>query len=721
MSHNNKTTKNTDEVDDFTIPIYTGLPSNESYPHPINIPPKSPEISQFTPSPNKPPIYPTTDSPLTRRRSIKSKTRFGEPSLILDSQTLENLVAPRVLERNLSFIQSTPRGVGDSGRSTKDKKIKKDDGPDEKEIYQKITSQLSAQNRKKMTIKFMVQLSVFLLILGCLITSLTVKKFEGKLFLGVEVWKWFVFVMVIFSGMLVSQWVVHLIVFVIEWKFLLKKNVVYFTHGLQDNVVVFIWVAVVLSTWCILIPDVKKFNNSKKVLKFITMTLATLVIGSFLWLVKTTLMKMLASSFHLNRFFERIQEAVFHHYVLQTLSGRPMVEMARKISNQDSAIGQVSFSENTGGKKEKKVVDWTKLHQMKKDKVPSWTMKLLVDVVSNSGLSTMSGMLNEGVVEGGIKLDDNEITSEEAAVANAVSIFFNVIGDKNEPYIDRGDLHRFMIWEEVKLVYQCFEVNEKGQIDLKNFCKWVVKVCNDRQALQHALNDNKTAVDDFNRILIGILIIIMIIIWLLLTEIITSKLLLFFSSQLIVAAFVFGNTCKTIFEAIIFVFVMHPFDVSDRCIIDGQMLIVEEMNILTTVFLKVDKEKVYYPNSVLATKAIGNYYRSPDQGDTLEFAIDYRTSLEKIKQLKESIKLYVDQNSNLWHPNHNLVVKEIENINKIKFILFFNHTMNFQDYQEKLSRRTVLVLELKHILDTLKITYGLLPQEVLLTNVSTST
>ena len=62
------------------------------------------------------------------------------------------------------------------------------------------------------------------------------------------------------------------------------------------------------------------------------------------------------------------------------------------------------------------------------------------------------------------------------------------------------------------------------------------------------------------------------------------------------------------------------------------------MNILTTIFLKIDKEKVYYPNSVLATKAIGNYYRSPDQGDSLEFAIDYETPLSTIAKLKDRIK-----------------------------------------------------------------------------------
>lgn len=62
------------------------------------------------------------------------------------------------------------------------------------------------------------------------------------------------------------------------------------------------------------------------------------------------------------------------------------------------------------------------------------------------------------------------------------------------------------------------------------------------------------------------------------------------------------------------------------------------MNILTTVFLKVNNEKVYYPNSVLSTKPISNYYRSPDMGDSVEFSIDFVTPVERIGMLKDKIK-----------------------------------------------------------------------------------
>lgn len=70
-------------------------------------------------------------------------------------------------------------------------------------------------------------------------------------------------------------------------------------------------------------------------------------------------------------------------------------------------------------------------------------------------------------------------------------------------------------------------------------------------------------------------------------------------------------------------------------------MVVEEMNILTTVFLRFDNEKIYYPNSVLATKAISNFYRSPDMGDSLEFSIDFMTPVEKIGDLKDKILKYV--------------------------------------------------------------------------------
>lgn len=96
-----------------------------------------------------------------------------------------------------------------------------------------------------------------------------------------------------------------------------------------------------------------------------------------------------------------------------------------------------------------------------------------------------------------------------------------------------------------------------------------VNAFRERRALALTLNDTKTAVNKLHRMVNVIVAILIVVISLLILGIATSKFLLFLSSQLVLVAFVFGNTCKTAFEAIVFLFVMHPFDVGDRCEIDG--------------------------------------------------------------------------------------------------------------------------------------------------------
>ncbi|XP_075522447.1 mechanosensitive ion channel protein 10-like isoform X2 [Primulina tabacum] len=694
----------------------------------------SPEIVRFGPSPNKPPKIPQSGT-LTRRISLsrpvysKPKSRFGEQSVPIDNKIFEEdepLMDSRVMSsrgspntkvdvnnvssRTVPITPKTPLMASPGGLEGVDK---------DEEIYKKVSIRKKLKYRKVKT-KVLVEWFLFLCILGCLIASLIVDKLQQWMVWGLQIWKWCVLVLVTFSGMLVTKLLMHFVVLLIELNFLLKKKVLYFVYGLKKSVQFCVWLSLVLLTWVFLFQEgAERSHKITRILDFITWTMTSLLIGSFMWLLKTLLLKILASSFHVNTFFDRIHESMFHQYILFTLSGPPVMESEAMLGRTNSNVTQFSFRVSKKGKdgkekkekeKEKEVIDMSKLHQMKQEKVSAWTIKMLVDMISNSGLTTLSNVIDE-TAYGGNEQTDKEITNEEEAIAAAYYIFLNV-APPGSKYIDELDLRRFMIKEEVDVVFPMIDVAETGQIDRKVLTEWVVKVYKGRKALAHALNDTKTAVKQLNKIVTGILIIIMIVVWLLLVGIATTKVLVFLSSQLVLAAFMFGNTCKTIFEAIIFVFVMHPFDVGDRCVIDGVQMIVEEMNILTTVFLKFDKEKIFYPNSVLATKPISNFYRSPDMGDQLDFSIDFKTPVEKIGALKDKMKWYIEKNPQLWHPNHSVIVKEIENVNKLKMALIFNHTMNFQDFGEKNKRKSEIVLEMKKIFEELAIGYYLLPQEV---------
>jgi small-conductance mechanosensitive channel len=105
-----------------------------------------------------------------------------------------------------------------------------------------------------------------------------------------------------------------------------------------------------------------------------------------------------------------------------------------------------------------------------------------------------------------------------------------------------------------------------------------VNAFRERKALALTLNDTKTAVNKLSlmgNVVVGVIVSAF---WLLILGIATTQFFVFISSQLLVAVFVFGNTMKTIFEAIIFLFVMHPFDVGDRCEI-------EEVQVMNIVFM----------------------------------------------------------------------------------------------------------------------------------------
>lgn len=99
-----------------------------------------------------------------------------------------------------------------------------------------------------------------------------------------------------------------------------------------------------------------------------------------------------------------------------------------------------------------------------------------------------------------------------------------------------------------------------------------VKAYNERKCLAVSLTDAKTAIEELNRVSSALVLVVIVIVWLLLMEITTTRVLVFIFSQMLLVVFMFGNTIKTLFEAMIFVFIVHPFDVGDRCVVDGVMV-----------------------------------------------------------------------------------------------------------------------------------------------------
>ncbi|KAH7518348.1 hypothetical protein FEM48_Zijuj09G0162200 [Ziziphus jujuba var. spinosa] len=588
-----------------------------------------------------------------------------------------------------------------------------------------------------------------IVIIGVFACTLSIPFMRRKNLWKLKLWKWEVLVLVLICGRLVSGWGVRMVVFFIERNFLLRKRVLYFVYGLRKAVQNCLWLGLVLLAWHFLFDGKVERETKSDKLKYVTKVLVCLLVGTFVWLVKTLIVKVLASSFHVSKYFDRIQESLFNQYVIETLSGPPLIEIKRTEKEGERLVDEVRKLQNAGatippdlknaafptaksgrvigsgglqrsprwsnkfsqplGKKLDDGITIDHLHKLNPKNVSAWNMKRLMNIVRHGSLTTLDEQIQDST------RDDEKATqikSEVEAKAAAKKIFQNVARHGSK-HIYLQDLARFLRDDEALKTMSLFEgASESGKISKTSLKNWVVNAFRERRALALTLNDTKTAVNKLHQMVKLIIIFLIVVIWLLILGIATTKFLVFVSSQLVLVAFIFGNTCKTVFEAIVFLFVVHPFDVGDRCEIDGVQMVVEEMNILTTVFLRYDNAKIVFPNSVLSTKPINNYYRSPDMGDAVEFCIHVSTPAEEIAAIKHRITSYIENKKEHWCAQPMIVMKDVEDLNRVRVAVWLNHQMNFQDIGERWMRRSLLVEEMIKIFRELDLQYRLFPLDI---------
>ncbi|KAK0581694.1 hypothetical protein LWI29_016860 [Acer saccharum] len=630
------------------------------------------------------------------------------------------------------------------------------DEDDDSLLFDDLPEEYMTNNLSLLTLVQWISLVVIITALVCSLSNHDLKK---KSLWQLKLWKWEVMILVLICGRLVSGWGIRLIVFFIERNFLLRKRVLYFVYGLRKPVQNCLWLALVLIAWGILFDKKVERETQSHYLKYITKILICLLIGTLLWLVKTFMVKVMASTFHVSTYFDRIQESLFYQYVIETLSGPPLIEIKRNDVEMEKTAAEVYKLQNAGAvlppdlreaafagginktsgrmigkstrqlksiklsqamsskKVDKGVVDTgisiDHLHKMNHKNISAWNMKKLVNMVRHGSLSTLDEQIWHGAADVNNEDDSaKQIRSEYEAKAAARKIFLNV-ARRGSKYIYFDDLLRFLEEDEALKTMSLFEgAAEHRRISKSSLKNWVVNAFRERRALALTLNDTKTAVNKLHKIVNVVVAIIIVVISLQVLEIASSKFLLFASSQLFLVAFVFGNTCKTIFEDIIFLFIIHPFDVGDRCEIDGVQMVVEEMNVLTTVFLRYDNMKIIFPNSVLSQKPIHNYYRSPEMGDAVEFCVHIATPPEKIALIRQRITCYIENKKEHWYPNPIVILKDVEDLNKLRIAVWLSHKINYHDILERWERRALFVEEMVKYFRELDMQYRLLPIDI---------
>ena len=296
--------------------------------------------------------------------------------------------------------------------------------------------------------------AALLLNLAALTCTRTIPQLRDISLIGLLLWKWILLLLVVLCGRLVSGWVVLIIVFLIERNFLMRKRVLYFVYALRRGVKYCTWLALVLMAWNFMFDSRVATANRKLV--YVTKALQCLLIGSVLFLVKVFLVKVLASCFHVGTYFERIRDSLFNQYVLETLSGPPVLEIEQMADDEQKLMDEVALLRKAGATapgliglsgdprsatfksqktmkrsktfasgevKARSAISVQHLHKMNRKNVSAWNMKRLINLVKYQGVTTLSQTIDDDVAVEGM---DTEIRSEWQAKAAAKEIFNNV-------------------------------------------------------------------------------------------------------------------------------------------------------------------------------------------------------------------------------------------------------------------------------------------------------
>lgn len=183
------------------------------------------------------------------------------------------------------------------------------------------------------------------IILAALVCSLWIPVLKKLKLWDLPLWKWEILVLTVNCGRLVSGWGIRLVVIFIERNFLLRKRVLYFVYGLRRAVQNCLWLGLVLIVWRSILSKKVEEKTKSKILPYVTKILVCFLVGTLIWLLKTLVVKVLALSFHVNNFFERIQEALFNQHVIERLSGPPTSQMKE---DNLRAISEVQEFQNAG-------------------------------------------------------------------------------------------------------------------------------------------------------------------------------------------------------------------------------------------------------------------------------------------------------------------------------------------------------------------------------------
>ena len=465
---------------------------------------------------------------------------------------------------------------------------------------------------------------------------------------------WSIFFIIAFSTFFlfgVAQKLVHRVLD--KYTHIKKHEKIRFLKYIKVPSWLFLWSIVLIVSWdllfnkpCDVLPPLTPsaqcnlFPMRRIILVFLSLSVGLLI--------EKTIVGLISISYHRSAYKARIDENNFGFDIIETIKRASKRNRMKASPSDEIETNMIDTSDDSFSGK------------TKRDLFRSFHLQDIVSIRKVTGL--LRGKYGE-------KFDRDTQLREASEMAEKLFAFLARNEERDLLFIEDFALY-FHQPNEAEKVFAMFDIDFSGEVTRKEFRSVIKDIYREKINLSRSLLDMDDALGKLDIVFIVVLVVILLFISLKIHNIdIQQYITLSFSFLLALNVFA-GTSFKNILEAIVFLFSTHPYDVGEQIVIDDNILTVNRMHLLTTIFKTYDGHIIYYPNSVLAIKPIMNRDRSIETYQTYEIDLGKEhTTVENVKKFKTAISAYVSEREKRFDQKFSFDPLPIKHLDSIRYQL----------------------------------------------------
>lgn len=413
----------------------------------------------------------------------------------------------------------------------------------------------------------------------------------------------------------------------------------------------------------------------------------SIFIGTILNFVEKIIIQLIAISFHLRTYADRIEVNKFQISSLMKL----YIYSKEKMNIDDSEFERKSIDGDSSGAR-------TPMIYVEKAKKKTATVFNKVGDVAGKVAGDFTGKAVTGSTHPHqVILQLLNSTTGSQVLARRLYRTFVVEGSDT---VASDDLRlAFDNDDEASAAFAMFDRDLNGDISMDELEAVCVEIGRERKAITASLKDLDSVVSKLDDVFLFVVFVITILVFVSLISASASTALTSLGSTVLALSWLLSATAQEFLQSLIFVFVKHPFDVGDRVTIYGNTgsqgrgddYFVKEISLLFTEFKKMEGHVVQAPNSYLNTLFILNQRRSGGLAEAVPVTIKFGTSLDKIESLRNRLLEFVTAEKREYQKNILTELTTIYEAHSITLNVVFFYKSNWQNELLRLQRRNKFI------------------------------